>query len=336
MPKVSVIIPVYNVEKYIKECLNSIVNQTFKDIEIICVDDGSTDDSLSILNEYAKKDSRITVLTQKNQGAAVARNRGIEIAKGEYLSILDSDDFFDVKMLEKMYNKAIDTDADIVICEANRIEEKSKNVYILQNALRKRYLPDKDVFNYADIKDKIFQLTTAWAWNKLFKKDYIIQENVRFQNLKNINDFYFGYLALLLAKKITTVNDTLVMYRTNSKAQLTENRDKGVFCFAKAALKLRRELIKRDIYKNVEQSFINVCIELTLLNVIFKIKKYKNKLKLITFLKEYYFKKLDIENKPKDYFYDNLYNRIQEFYHPMYKIKKNIQRFIIAIKIQYN
>ena len=99
MPKISVIIPVYNAEKYLRVCLDSVVNQTLEDIEIICVNDGSTDKSSNILKEYAEKDGRIIILTQKNQGAAIARNKGISVAKGEYLSLLDCDDFFELDML---------------------------------------------------------------------------------------------------------------------------------------------------------------------------------------------------------------------------------------------
>ena len=106
-PKVSVIIPVYNVEEYLRECLDSIVKQTLREIEIICVDDGSTDNSLEILKEYAKKDNRITVITQKNLHAGVARNAGLAVAKGEYLSFLDSDDFFLFFIKNKFFNHSL-------------------------------------------------------------------------------------------------------------------------------------------------------------------------------------------------------------------------------------
>ena len=151
MPKVSVIIPVYNVEKYLRECLNSVINQTLKDIEIILVDDGSTDSSLSICQEYAKKDDRIIVLTQQNQGAAVARNNGIKIAKGEYLSILDSDDYFDLSMLEKLYNKAVKDDLDITICRAQALNDLDKKISDMQYSVKEKYLPNKEIFNYKDV-----------------------------------------------------------------------------------------------------------------------------------------------------------------------------------------
>ena len=119
--KVSVIIPVYNVEQYLNQCLDSVINQTLKDIEIICVDDGSTDNSFKMLEEYAQKDNRIKVIHQKNKGAAAARNEGLYIAQGKYLSFLDSDDFFEIDMLEQMYNCAEKYNTDIVVCKSKVI-----------------------------------------------------------------------------------------------------------------------------------------------------------------------------------------------------------------------
>ena len=113
MVKVSVIIPVYNVEPYLKQCMDSVVGQTLKDIEIICVDDGSTDGSLDILREYAAEDNRIQIIEQKNAGAGAARNNGMRHATGKYLSFLDSDDFFEPRMLEKAYDLAEKDQADL-------------------------------------------------------------------------------------------------------------------------------------------------------------------------------------------------------------------------------
>ena len=117
MPKVSVIIPVYNVEKYLSECLDSVVNQTLKDIEIICVNDGSPDGSAAILEEYAQKDNRIKVITQENRGLSEARNSGLKIASGEYIAFLDSDDYIDLKFFEQLYKRGIESNSDVVVCE---------------------------------------------------------------------------------------------------------------------------------------------------------------------------------------------------------------------------
>ena len=121
--KVSVIIPVYNVQDYLRECLDSILNQTLKELELICVDDGSTDKSLEILREYEKKDNRVIVLTQHNKGAGAARNKGLEIARGEYLSFLDSDDFFATGMLEESYRKCKKENAEVCVYQVVRYND---------------------------------------------------------------------------------------------------------------------------------------------------------------------------------------------------------------------
>ena len=128
MAKVSVIIPVYNVEPYLKQCMDSVVGQTLKDIEIICVDDGSTDGSLDILKEYATEDSRIQIIEQKNAGAGAARNNGMRHATGKYLSFLDSDDFFEPRMLEKAYDLAEKDQADFVSIQIRPVSYREETV----------------------------------------------------------------------------------------------------------------------------------------------------------------------------------------------------------------
>ena len=118
MVKISVVVPVYNVENYLPDCLDSLVNQTFKDIEIICINDGSPDNSLQILEEYAEKDSRMKVFSQENGGHAVATNRGISMATGDYLFLMDSDDVLELNALELSYNRAEEKDVDFVIFKA--------------------------------------------------------------------------------------------------------------------------------------------------------------------------------------------------------------------------
>lgn len=130
MAKISVVVPVYNVEKYLKECIDSIINQTLEDIEIICVNDGSTDSSLEILNDYAKKDSRIIVINKSNSGYGHTMNMGLNAATGEYVGIIESDDFADKNMFEDLYKLAKEYDADIVkgdwynYCQKINLQEK--------------------------------------------------------------------------------------------------------------------------------------------------------------------------------------------------------------------
>ena len=144
MPKVSVIVPVYNVEKYLSKCLDSLVNQTLKDIEIIVVNDGTKDNSQSIIDKYTKKYSKkIKSYIKENGGLSSARNYGLKYAKGEYISFIDSDDYVDLQMFEKMYNEAINHKFDIVVCDTINVYE-DKEVYIKSNL----GYSDNDINNY--------------------------------------------------------------------------------------------------------------------------------------------------------------------------------------------
>ena len=301
MPKVSIIIPVYNVEDYLRECLDSVVNQTLKDIEIILVDDGSTDSSLSICQEYAQKDDRIIVLTQKNQGAGVARNNGIKIATGAYLSIIDSDDFFDLSMLEKLYNKAVKYDLDITICRSQALDEIDKKISDITYSVKKNYLPNKEIFNYKDFPKYIFNFCVGWSWDKLYNRNFVVYNNIRFPNLHNSEDMLFVFLSLVLAEKIFVLDEILVTHRQNRLNQLSQSREKAPFCFIDGVYSLKKELENKNIYENVEQSFINFVVEFSAWQT-GTIQKSKAK-KIIKKLKKETFKDLKIFDKPKEFFY---------------------------------
>ena len=181
--KVSVIMPVYNAEKTVGEALDSLLCQTEKDIEIICVDDGSNDNSLNILNEYAAKDNRIKVLHQENLRAGVARNNGLKISRGGYVIFLDSDDFFEPDLIEKTYKRAVEKDADIVLFDADKFDAQTnqylRGVYLFPD----RIAGNKEVFSRKTTADSLFQITTACPWTKLFKKEFIVSKGLEFQNL---------------------------------------------------------------------------------------------------------------------------------------------------------
>ena len=151
MIKVSVIIPVYNVEDYLAQCIDSIVCQTLKEIEIICVDDGSTDKSYEILQEYEKKDNRIKLLQQKNAGAGIARNKGMKIAQGKYLAIVDSDDFFELDMLEKAYVQCEKDNADICVFRSDKYDTQNQKYEPIPWTIKKQYLPEQIPFKAAEI-----------------------------------------------------------------------------------------------------------------------------------------------------------------------------------------
>lgn len=255
--KVSVILPVYNVADYLHECIDSIINQTLKEIEIICVDDGSTDSSLDILYTYKEKDDRIIILTQKNQYAGIARNAGIKIARGEYLAFLDSDDFFEPTFLEKVYNQGKRKDADVVLFSAKKFNHQTKEYMKAPNYFKKDYIPKKSVFNRTDCPDRLLSITTTAPWTKLFKREFVLREKIEFQGLKNSNDVYFVLIALTLAKRITYVDECFVYYRIGLSTNLQSTKSKDPTCFVDAYLAVYDTLIYKGVYKEVEQSFIN-------------------------------------------------------------------------------
>lgn len=250
-PKVSVIIPVYNVEEYLRQCLDSVINQTLKEIEIICVDDGSTDSSLEILKEYAAKDHRITLITQQNLHAGVARNAGLAVAKGEYLSFLDSDDFFELNMLEETYNKAIKDNSDIVIFNFYNYDNISK-IEKTSYAYDKKFL---NTFSPKKFKDYIYFISTPAPWNKIFKSSLIKNESLKFENLQSCNDITFVNSALSFATNISVVNKYFVHYRNNLTSNISANRVSMPINILLAFSKLKYNLLKKNVYNLFEQNF---------------------------------------------------------------------------------
>ena len=174
MVKVSVVIPIYNVEEFLNECLDSIVYQTLEDIEIICVNDGSTDNSLDILNSYAKNDNRFIVISQENGGHAVATNLGMSLAKGEYLYLMDSDDILKITALEETYNYAKEKNADFILFQSLNYD-MDENKYYKTNIYSMEHIADfvdESIFDYNDLEEMIFDIPVT-PWSKLYKNQFI-------------------------------------------------------------------------------------------------------------------------------------------------------------------
>ena len=178
-PKISIILPIFNMENYLECCMDSILSQTFDEFELICIDDGSTDSTPTILNRYAQKDSRVKTIAQANQGVGIARNRGIEMAQGQFLSILDADDFFEPSMLEKMYDLALADDSDIVICRTKQYDNSTKTISNIPWTLKKDELPIDNPFDYHDVQDHVFTFCVGWAWDKLYRTAFVLQRPIK-------------------------------------------------------------------------------------------------------------------------------------------------------------
>lgn len=259
-PVVSVIIPVYNQEKYLRECLDSVCNQSLQNIEVICVNDGSTDNSREILEIYAKQDSRIHILSQKNQGAGAARNLGMQVARGKYLSFLDSDDIFEPLMLETMVRAIEKDEADVLVCRTDRFHTNNGTREFIPWTIRKELLPDVIPFNSKEVKKDFFELFVWWPWDKLYKKSYIDEIEIKYQNLRTTNDLYFVCVAVLMAPHISYIDDILVHQRVGLKSSLSSTREKSWDNFYMALIALRNYLHEHDLYNHFEQDFINYCL----------------------------------------------------------------------------
>lgn len=225
MVKVSVILPVYNVAPYLKECLDSLVGQTLRDLEIVAVDDGSTDGSSAILDEYAACDPRVRVVHQTNSGAGAARNVGMDLAAGEYLYFCDPDDFCDLRMLEQMTRRADETQADIVACGRVSIESATNKVAY------ERAFPEwhtsRPIITPAEIADFLYILDPHVPWDKVFRHSFIRARLLHFQNLPCSNDIYFVDMALALASGLTFMPQLFYHHRLRRSGSLQTTKDRS-------------------------------------------------------------------------------------------------------------
>ena len=257
MVTVSVIIPVFNAEKYISTCIESLISQSYSDFEIICVDDGSTDNSPRILQQYMSMDPRIKIIEQKNQFAGNARNTGMEVASGKYCMFLDVDDFFEKNMIELQVRQIERDHADICICDADIYDDQAGTFRKSEWLLAKSYIPHVP-FNREEIKDHIFFIKTPAAWNMIISSAFIKEHALKFQETKNTNDLYFTYAALNLAQKITVVDMVLVHYRIGTGSNLQSGNDKSPLDFCRAFLKLKELLIEKGIFDEVKRGYISL------------------------------------------------------------------------------
>jgi len=301
MADVSVIIPVYNSGKHLEECIQSVCNQTLRDIEILCVDDGSTDDSFSILEGFAKKDPRVKVITQENAGAGAARNHGLRLAQGKYLSFLDADDFFEPEMLEKAFRKAEEDQAELLIFKADFYNELLHTYTPCIYGVRESMLPEHRPFAGIEIEKDVFKVVVGWAWDKLFLADFVRANGLQFQEQRTSNDMLFVFSALVKAKRITTLADTLAHQRRHAGGTLSVTREKSWMCFYDALTALRDQLKRWDLYERFEQDSIDYALHFSLWNL--NTLKGPTKKKLYNQLRKAWFKELGIVDYPVEKFY---------------------------------
>ncbi|MDO4629112.1 MAG: glycosyltransferase family 2 protein [Planctomycetia bacterium] len=213
-PKVSIIIPVYNTKPYLRECLDSAMNQTLREIEIICINDGSTDGSSEILDEYTQKDSRFVVIHQKNAGVSAARNRGLNLAHGEFIAFLDSDDLYELTLCEETYQKALETNADVV-------------AFLMKRPNSRAQYDTNEIQTIDGVVDKLnlcFEGGPSCC-SKLWKSEFLRKNNIHFPNgISFSEDMFFCLQAVFATSTFAILNQYLYTYRKRANS-LTTNQD---------------------------------------------------------------------------------------------------------------
>lgn len=251
--RISIIIPVYNAENYIGCCLDSIINQTFQEIEIICVDDGSTDNSLSIIKEYSNKDKRIKVLHQENKGASIARNNGINNSNGKYIIFVDSDDWLNEKALEKLFNHAEKTKSEMVIFKFINVDESSKEEYFSEFSDLEVFNSSFDniIFNYLDVLDIIFKIPHS-PFNKLYDAYFLKKNHLKFLEGYGYEDPLFFIDSFLEANYVSILREPLYYYRQREDSTSADIGSEFSDIFHIMAC-IKSTINKKGIYDKVKQ-----------------------------------------------------------------------------------
>ena len=264
--KVSVIVPVYNVKRYIERSMRMIMGQTLRDIEIICVDDGSTDGSGAILDGLAAADRRIRVISQANSGAGTARNAGLAVAHGEYVFFFDPDDRCSRHMLKGMYARAVKTRADIVIaCKCTADVESGK--ILARYGFHRNIWALKQPFSSKEMSEHLFTLAKSVPWDKLFRREFVEKNGLRFQNTRRSNDVYFVDMALALAERIALVPRAYYIYSRNRRGSLQSAKDKTPLVFLEAYDALEKGLRERGVFEWSKVSYARVLWRTALFNL---------------------------------------------------------------------
>lgn len=255
-PKLSIVVPVYNVENYLRKCLDSILEQTLEDIEVICVNDGSTDSSPDILREYKEKDDRIIVIDQENSGLGAARNAGIARARGEYVGFVDSDDFIHPTMYEKLYKKAHEFDSDIVLT----------NIYLYYTDTGEiKLFRDNDFYGFMS-QTKYFTvmqhpriLQFIGVWDRIYRRSFL-EEHRLFNPVNRIyEDVLFTVQTCVFAERISIVNEPLYYYRKNTGRSIVDKEktnDSFKFDFLKNLQESRDFLLQCGKWEALRKEFL--------------------------------------------------------------------------------
>ena len=259
--KVTVVMPIYNAYDYLRPALDSVIDQTLREIEIICIDDGSTDPTLSVLKEYQKLDGRVRLVTENNAGVSVARNKGLVRARGEYVIFLDADDFFELTMLERLYATAKEQDLDIAVCGYDMYNDKAASFEKSIDGEVETLFSEGECVSKASLPDTIFQSTTGYVWNKLLKTSFLHDKSLTFApELYVFEDVYFVLTVLSMAERVGRLKDVLIHHRIYSTQSRPKLFKKYYHQIPTVYGKAKQFLVSRGMYIPLSRSFLNVSV----------------------------------------------------------------------------
>lgn len=302
IPKISIIIPVFNVEKYLNECIDSVIKQTLDEIEIIVVNDGSTDASIKIIEEYRDKLNNVKIIDKKNEGVSIARNIGIDNSTGEYLMFLDSDDYLEPDMCEIMYNIAKENNADVAECSIRKFNEILGEESFISHDMKN----DIDVISNEEAIDMYLKYQIrGYVWNKIFKRDFVIENKIKFPIGVWYEDMIVTLKACIWTNKLVLINKPLYNYRERENSASRKITEKNINDYV------------GEIYRCINYCNENIDIE-----------KHKDCLEaffIMNFLNgiNWYIK-----------LYDCKYNKIYKNYNKYFGLLNNNFKFIEVLRIK--
>ena len=257
--KISVIMPVYNGEKNLAAALDRVLSQTLCEIELICIDDGSTDGSIDIIRDRASRDSRVKVLTGENAGAAAARNRGMREATGKYLAFLDADDIFESDFLEALYLYAEENSLDVVVSEYDIYNDKTGKSRSHAPELHGKIFDTGAIISKNEFPDEIFLATSGNAWNKLFLRAFVEEKELRFlETVRIFEDAYFVIAALSLAERVGRIGRVLVHHRVHAQQTRVKLFSQYYGQIPDAYLAAKEFLRSHGMYVPLAPAFVNL------------------------------------------------------------------------------
>lgn len=306
-PVLSVVMTVYNMGDCLAPCLDDLLAQTFRDFELICIDDGSTDGSADTLQRYARRFEAFRLERQENAGPAAARNAGMRLAQGEYLMLLDADDRFEPTLFERMVDCLRETGADVAVCRADEFDHATGKHRPTEWTIRAELLPEnagERPFRAQQAKGCPFSAFMGWPWDKAYRTALVRDENLLFpEDLPNAEDFPFVYLALCKAEGIAVVDEVLIRHRVKRAGSTSNSRLAAPFSFYKGIERLKQRLLEdRAQWAELRWGFLNWALNYTCWNIESLPAGSSQRAQLVEALLKGGMPALELEKHPRSYF----------------------------------